>query len=439
MKSLAAVALVGAALLGGCGGVSSVPDAGPTYWSDVAPIVNDKCLKCHQEGGVAPIRLDSYAAVKANAGLIALVTGNKTMPPYLMTHDGTCGEYEDAETLTAAQIAKLADWATSEMKEGTAVTLTTPKIPGLEGGLLYQTPNLAPEAQGGQLAEYDEYRCFPADDKLTKDAFITGYEVLPGNAALVHHVLAFIVDPAKVTASGKTNAEVMQALDQTDPNRIGWPCFGLAGDGVEVDSVPVAWAPGQGPTIFPDQLGVRQRKGDKLIIQMHYNLADAKLKGQADTTAVKLRYADTVERRGVFLFWDPLLDSLYSPMPVVLPPAAASTRVSFKAKLQTLGLAGLPYVDLMAVLPHMHGRGHKISLELMGSPNSCLAKVEAWDFNWQKFYFAKGTPTRLTPASELQISCDYDTSKDTSPVVPGWGTRNEMCLAVMMLALPPGI
>jgi hypothetical protein len=25
------------------------------------------------------------------------------------------------------------------------------------------------------------------------------------------------------------------------------------------------------------------------------------------------------------------------------------------------------------------------------------------------------------------------------PVLPGWGTRNEMCLDVMMLALPPGI
>ena len=36
------------------------------------------------------------------------------------------------------------------------------------------------------------------------------------------------------------------------------------------------------------------------------------------------------------------------------------------------------------------------------------------------------------------MTCEYDTSRDTQPVLPGWGTRNEMCTAIMMVALPPG-
>ena len=44
----------------------------------------------------------------------------------------------------------------------------------------------------------------------------------------------------------------------------------------------------------------------------------------------------------------------------------------------------------------------------------------------------------ITPTTELQVTCEYDTSKDTSPVLPGWGTRNEMCLTVLMVALPAG-
>jgi hypothetical protein len=43
----------------------------------------------------------------------------------------------------------------------------------------------------------------------------------------------------------------------------------------------------------------------------------------------------------------------------------------------------------------------------------------------------------MAGTSLLQATCEYDTSADTAPVLPGWGTRNEMCLTVLMVALPP--
>jgi hypothetical protein len=88
----------------------------------------------------------------------------------------------------------------------------------------------------------------------------------------------------------------------------------------------------------------------------------------------------------------------------------------------------------------MHQRGHKNKFEILGGDGtaSCQAKVESWNFTWQKFYFYK-TPPRLDGHAGVQVSCEYDTSRDDMPVLPGWGTRNEMCLDVMMLALPPGL
>jgi hypothetical protein len=68
---------------------------------------------------------------------------------------------------------------------------------------------------------------------------------------------------------------------------------------------------------------------------------------------------------------------------------------------------------------------------------ACASHLEGWDFHWQEFYFYK-TPPTITPDSQVQVTCDYDTSADTAPVLPGWGTRNEMCLTVLMVALPPG-
>ena len=101
----------------------------------------------------------------------------------------------------------------------------------------------------------------------------------------------------------------------------------------------------------------------------------------------------------------------------------------------------LPYVDVVGVMPHMHERGRSKQIEFVdGANDTCGAHVDHWDFHWQKFYFYNdASRPRLTPTSSLKLSCEYDTSNDDAPVLPGWGTENEMCTAIMMLALPPGL
>ncbi len=412
-----------------------------TYWKDVAPIVNSKCVACHQEGGVAPMALDSYEAVKTNAKRIAAVTSSGQMPPFLLTHDGTCGPIEDGETLNATEIARLTEWSDSAMTEGTKVATPTPAIRSLGDALSYQTPMMAPVAQGGMLAEHDEYRCYAFDAQLNNDAFITGYEVLPGNAAMVHHLLAFVVDPTHVTqqGKGKTNGELMQALDELEPDRAGWPCFGLAGEGVETVSAPVTWAPGQGPVHYPNGMGAPLRKTDKVIVQIHYNLADPRVKGQTDSSTLRLRTAETVERKVAFVLHDPLLNTLFSGQPTLIPPLAASTQLKWKVSAAELGLGGLPFVDLIGVMPHMHALGKRLRLDISNDGvAACMAKVDRWDIGWQKFYFYK-EPVRLTGGSQLELMCDFDTSAVSQATAPGWGSRNEMCLTVLMLALPSGL
>ncbi len=424
--------VLGAVLMAACG--TQAPKETVTYWGNVAPLVNAKCATCHQAGGIGPFALDTYAAVRDHAADMAAAASAGTMPPYLLAHDGTCGQFNAAESLSADEVSLLGAWAASKREEGKVAAVPLPSTPGLQGAVSVQTPSIVPVAQGGQLAESDEYRCFRATPTLTKSSFITAYEVLPGNAALVHHVLGFVVDPNRKTRSGKTNQEVMQALDDADADRVGWPCFGVAGDGVEVDSVPISWGPGQGKVVYPEGLGVLQRATDVLILQVHYNLESPVVRGQSDSTTVKLRYADSVPRQAAFLFYDPLLETLFGPEPKVIPPGAASTRLSFTNTGAQLGFGAEPY-DLVGVLPHMHTRGKKSLLEVKQQGKSeCLAKVDRWDFHWQKFYFYEGTLPQLNAESELTLTCDYDTAGDTAPVLPGWGTRNEMCLAILMIA-----
>jgi hypothetical protein len=438
---LGVLCLSGAALgvgLGGCGSETTPANTtgAVTFWKDVAPIYNQKCVGCHQEGGIAPFPLDNFADAKTHAATaLAQVTAG-TMPPYFMVHDGSCGSFHDEPTLTAKEKGVITAWVSGDQAEGTAVTLTRPERPSLAGAMDVETPLFMPVAQGGQLAEFDEYRCFVIDPPITADAYLTGYDVTPGDPTIVHHLLAYVVDPARSAGGGKTNAAVMQALDAASPERLGWPCFGGAGEGVDVTGLPVTWAPGQGVVSYPEGMGVPIRRTDKLVVQMHYNLADIGAAGRSDHTQVHLRFAPSVERELAFLLPDPFLESLGKAQPDTLPPQKASTKYTWRQQARELGVDGIASVDLVAVMPHMHGRGVSQQLRL-GPANdmACAANLAHWDFHWQEFYFYKTAP-KITPDTQIEVTCEYNTSADVQPVLPGWGTRNEMCLAVMMVALP---
>ena len=77
----------------------------------------------------------------------------------------------------------------------------------------------------------------------------------------------------------------------------------------------------------------------------------------------------------------------------------------------------------------MHQRGRKWRATLLdGDDATCLGDVQAWDFDWQLYYFFE-QPRIVGPDTRLTVTCDFDTRGAAGPVTPGWGTQNEMCLA----------
>jgi mono/diheme cytochrome c family protein len=415
-----------------------------TYWADMAPLFAEHCMRCHQDGGIAPFRLDDYAQAKSFSALIAHVTRERTMPPWSVTSDGSCGEFADSEALSDDEIERISKWAQSGAPEGSRRDITVPPVTTLPDAREFKTPDFAPEIQGGELAESDEYRCFELDAPAGPTSFITGYEVLPGNPQIVHHVVVMLVDPnasADLDDSKLTNAEQMRALDDESPDRDGWPCFGMAGDGLTVVAQPVVWAPGQGVVEFPNESGVPLRPEYKIIVQVHYNLADPKNRGTRDQTTVRLRTAPEVKNIGVFVLQDALLGTLHDDHPVTLPPGKSSTLFKWNASGKEIGLDSIPEAQLYGVMPHMHQLGHKYELTVSAghdAPERCAANVENWDFHWQRMYFY-AEPLTIKPDTQLSVTCDYDTSSVQAPVKPGWGTRNEMCLATLYFTVPASV
>jgi hypothetical protein len=45
-------------------------------------------------------------------------------------------------------------------------------------------------------------------------------------------------------------------------------------------------------------------------------------------------------------------------------------------------------------------------------------------------------PIQLDSSTSIEVTCDFDTSSKSQPVLPGWGTQNEMCLATLFVTVP---
>ena len=54
----------------------------PTYVDDVATIINNNCVVCHREGGIGPMKLETYDQLRPWSPLVQLKVANREMPPY---------------------------------------------------------------------------------------------------------------------------------------------------------------------------------------------------------------------------------------------------------------------------------------------------------------------------------------------------------------------
>src|SRR5262245_42916665 len=78
------------------------------YATQVAPILADKCVVCHTQGGLGPFAMNSYDIVKGFAPMIREVLRTKRMPPYHSDRHGAV--WTDDMRLTDAQIKTIVNW-----------------------------------------------------------------------------------------------------------------------------------------------------------------------------------------------------------------------------------------------------------------------------------------------------------------------------------------
>jgi hypothetical protein len=390
------------------GGAAGSSNADAVTWSEhIAPLVYRECIGCHRSGGIGPFPLTEYADAKPVAAALAGAVEAREMPPMPVNGGGACNRYQNARWLSDAEIALFRAWSSQGAPEGNPAL--APALPPAPAGLTGVTATLDTGMEySPNAALSDDYRCFVVDSGLSADTFLTGYEVVPGDARVVHH--AIVYSPSTAAA-----ASAAQALDEAAAGQ-GYTCFGGAG----VDAEPrVLWAPGVGVTEMPAGTGLPLVGGRKLILQIHYNLSAGSF---PDRTRVRLQTTASVARPAQYF-------------------AVADTRMSV-APGQALGTTtrSVPGVKtpvvVHGVLPHMHTLGRTLHVTAnAASGDSCLVDVDRWDFHWQNAWWYDA-PLEFPSLANVTITCAYDTRNRTTPVTWGEGTSDEMCLAYLYVTGP---
>ena len=414
---------------------------GFTYHGEARAIIEEKCVNCHEEGGIAPFPLDSYEKVRAVSAAAAFAIDNGSMPPWHPTEGYT--RFSGSRALTPEQKYVLLNWLQGDLAEGDPASYQAPsqETGGAAGDYDLRLP--LPQAYTPTLRP-DDHRCFAIEWPLDEFAYVTNVDVVPDQVDEVHHVIVSIAEPEDSAAYYAAGGE---------DGRPGWYCLGMGGlDGSPLTRQIGGWVPGAADEPPPTGTGIGVEPGSVMVVQVHYNTLVAEPK--PDQSTVLVATAAEVERpASTFLITDPRWLQ-----PGGMPIAAGDPNAYHEFTLGTnvLGLirgepAGIGFEDPWVMhngFIHMHTRGKSGRLTLLRADGTeqILLDIRDWDFNWQSTYRFE-REMLMEPGDRIKLECWWDNTRANQDIVNGvqqepsyieWGdgTGDEMCLYSVLMTPP---
>lgn len=342
-----------------------------SYARDVAPILANKCVPCHTQGGLGPFAMNNQRRVRGWAPMIRETIMTKRMPPWHA--DPEFGDYRHSLALTVEEERTLIAWvdAGAPREDGPDPLRALDKPPATEWTL--GEPDLVmtmPRAEELPAEGLIDYRYIYIDPGLKEDKWVRAAQVMPGNARVVHHALIFTVFPEEYA--------------HIQPNHRG----GLSG-------YFEAFLPGAEIEPYPDGTGQFIPAGTIFVFQMHYTATG---KPETDLTRMALYFHDTPPAKE-------LMVRAASTTDFRIPPHAADhpVRVSYEFRRPA---------EIWGVSPHMHYRGSRARFDavLPDGARTTLLNVPFYEFDWQPMYL-RHEPFAVPEGARMVVEGAWDNSR----------------------------
>ena len=353
------------------GGESGVPD----YASQVVPILKDKCVNCHRDGGIGPWNMTSHRRVRNYSDMIEEVVLTRRMPPWDPHPD--YGHFKSDAGLTREQSQTLLSWVKAGSPKGDGPDPLTEPLPALPDWRLGK-PDVVmalPEVQHIKATGIEPYRHLVIENPFDEDVWIEGMDFKPGNPKVVHHAILYAKWPGAPRGDKK-----------------GVFFYG--------------WAPGSSTLKYPKGVAKKLPANATLTMEMHYTTNG---EPQTDLSEMSFYVADGPQPRNgeTRSAIDQSLD-----IPPGLEDARHVATYNFKKNATIYGL-----------FPHMHFRGKWMRYELMtpDGKKKTLLHVPKYDFQWQLSYYPE-EPIRVPAGSWLMVTGSFDNSA-ANPANPDYKKR----------------
>lgn len=389
------------------------PDANSpvTYSNQISRILQKHCVECHRDGEIAPFTLTDYAEVAGWSETIAEVVRDQRMPPW---HANPAhGKFSNDRSLSKAEKELIYQWVEHGSPEGDSQDLPAPqtfitgwKLPQKPDAVFYMNdqPFTVP-AQAGKRGV--KYKYFTVDPGFKEDRWLSGAEALPGNRAVVHHILVFARPP-----KGKR--------------------VRVFGEG---DQFLVGYVPGSREVMLPKGMAKKIPAGSKLKFQMHYTPIGTE---QLDRSKVGLVFTDESKVTHQVVTAQ-VINSQFVRHKFSIP--ANDNNFKIEATSPPSDRNAL----ILGFMPHMHLRGKSFRYELRkktDQPGKILLDVPAFDFNWQTAYQIE-KPIPIETGNYIHCVAHYNNSDSNlsnpnpNEAVP-WGdqTWHEMMIGYFNVAIP---
>jgi peroxiredoxin len=362
-----------------------------SYAKQVAPILTEKCVSCHQAGGIGPWAMDGYDRVKGWSAMMREVLMNRRMPPWHA--DLAFGTFSNDRSLSGEQVTALVHWIDAGAPRGEGPDplagrkAQIPEWPLGEPDVVIDVPEQQIPANG-----VVDYRYIDIPLPFDRDVWVRAVHLKPSNGAVMHHALAFV----------RFRPDVEETFF-------------------------AAYAAGFNVEPFPADSGQFLPKGTALKFQLHYAPV-----GYATTDRPRL--AIYLHKRAPSR--ELVVGSAWT-RDFRIPPYVADQPVEAKF---VFGQDAL----LHSFFPHMHLRGSRVSYEARypDGRNETLLSVPKYHFNWQSLYSLR-TPKSIPAGTEIRVSGAFDNSR-SNPANPdpskevryGPQTWDEMFIGYMLYTVP---
>jgi hypothetical protein len=387
----------------------------PTFSKDVAPILQAKCVNCHEPGSIAPMSLRTYEEARPWARSIKQRVSTRQMPPWHISPSVGVQKFKNDMSLSQEQIDTVVAWVDGGAPQGDPKDMPALKpvttelfwVGELDG---YGPPDIvvkAPEYTMPPVSQDQWWRPI-SDIPVTEPRWMKMVEIRPTNLKgrkIVHHSVAYLV----------------QNPNDPDPEFVN---TGLAVGGNNRTPTPdqlaasrpfiMEWAIGKGYDRYMDGTGKLLKPGERIAWDQHIHAVGEEVTAGSELGIWLYKKGEEPKKRSHLVGFSGLKNGAEG---LDIPPNSIAHTEGYTVLKENTVITNFQ--------PHFHLRGKAMMVEAImpDGRTEVVSYVDNFNFNWMTNYiYAEDAAPAYPKGTIIHVNAFYDntTNNKNNPDPNQW-------------------